>query len=291
MKLLLVGAKGSIGKRRLGILEDLGHKVKGIDQETSLTPKLAKEYDAIFICTPPNSEVDLALQCVGADKPFFIEKPGAVNHRDFCALTSKITNLDIPTMVSCNIRFTSEFKAIQDSLPNIGKPLYATAEFGYFLPFWRQGEYRTYYSCFKMAGGGITLDAIHELDYVTALFGMPKQFKAVMGKLETTGEVEGLDVEDTASLFILYKNGPCVSMHLDYLQRAYHRKFSAIGTKGRIDQTFNVQGSNAMYRAEMQHFLECVKSGKETIKPVWKHAELLEFIDNLKNPPKPKEEE
>jgi predicted dehydrogenase len=214
VKLLVIGAKGSIGKRRFGILEDLGHKVKGVDVETPITPKLVKEYDATFICTPPNTEVDLALQCVGAEKPFFLEKPGAVDFRDFLALSSKCANSDIPNMVSCNLRFTNEFKAIQDSLPNLGKPMYATAEFGYFLPFWRPGEYRTYYSCYRVAGGGVILDAIHEFDYVTALFGMPKQFKAVMAKTDNSGEMEGLEVEDSASLFLIYKNGPAVSIHV-----------------------------------------------------------------------------
>jgi predicted dehydrogenase len=283
LKLLVIGAKGSIGKRRMTLLEEMGHEVTGIDVETIISAKLVKEYEAAFICTPPNTQVRLAYICAENGVPIFVEKPGATNYREFLSLVGVCQKKSVVNMVACNLRFTSEFKAIQDSLPNIGKPIYATAEFGFHLPSWRDGNYKNYYSCFRMAGGGILLDAIHELDYLFALFGMPdpKTVIATAAKIEHTGELD-IESEDSATLFFIYKNGPSATVHLDYLQRSYKRAFSAVGTKGRIDQVFNVQGSNAMYKAEMKHFLDCVKSGKETVKDVYQHSLILEFVDKVK---------
>lgn len=284
MNLLVVGDQGSIGKRRKMLLEEMGHSVDGIDIKNNqlLSKQLATSYEAVFICLPPTQCVPAACYCADTNVPFFLEKPGAENHRTFLTLVGKCAKKDLVTMVACNLRFTPEYAAIEASIPNIGKPVFAYAEFGYFLPFWRKEEYRTYYSCYRMAGGGILMDAIHELDYMFELFGFPDKPKICVATNENTKELIDMDAEDTANVFLVYKNGLSMSIHLDYLQRSYKRVFHCIGTKGRIDQTFNVQGSNSMYRHEMQHFLDCVKTGKETCKPIWKHAQLLEFLDKIK---------
>lgn len=286
MKLLVIGSEGSIGKKRKQILEEMGHKVTGIDikTRTQWDPDMAEKFDAAFICVPPQQAVIHASGCIDGDLPFFLEKPGAVNHRDFLTLTAKLQRKDIVNMVSCNLRFTEEFKAIRNALPNIGKPVFAYAEFGYYLPFWREGQYSNYYSCWRVAGGGIMMDAIHELDYMFNLFGHPDKPKAIIVTNENTKELPELDAEDSANVIVLYKTGLTMTIHLDYLQRAYSRRFHVIGTKGRIDQTFNVQGNYAMYRNEMQHFLDCVKNDTPTIKTVEQHLKLLEFIDKSRDP-------
>lgn len=292
MKLTVVGASGSIGKRRADLLEDMGHKVTRIDvkTKTELTPAALHDTDAVFICTPPNTLCNLGVMAASVNTPFFLEKPGAINHREYLNLLNAVKDKDLTTMIACNLRFTSEFRAIQEALPNIGTPVYANAEFGYFLPFWREGNYRTYYSCYKMAGGGILMDAIHELDYVSALFGSPLSASVSMAKVDNTGELD-IESEDSATIMLGYNNGPMTVVHLDYLQRSYKRTFSCVGTKGRIDQTFNVQGSNAMYRNEMAHFLDAVKKNTDTCKTVESHLQLLEFVDRLRVKPVKEEEE
>lgn len=293
MKILVVGSEGSIGTKRKLILESVGHKVEGVDVKTEkqMSSKLVKEFDAVLLCTPPNTLCKLANECIEAETPFFMEKPGATCFREFIPIVNAVEKKGMPSMVACNLRFTAEYRAIEEALPNIGKPLYANAEFGYFLPWWRDGQYRTYYSAYRMAGGGILMDAIHEIDYVTNLFGPPSNLKACMVKIENSGELADLDSEDSATLLGIYKTGPAITIHLDYLQRAYKRTFCAVGTKGRIDQTFNVQGSTDMYKREMQHFLDCVKKGDDTLNPVSRWSGILEFVDNMRSNTKKKEED
>lgn len=280
---MVVGSEGSIGKRRARLLEEMGHRIvrKDIKNHDVVDIDTIKDVDAAFICVPPTSSVDVATFFQTANIPYFLEKPGAVNFRQFLPLSAQAVKSDLVTMVACNIRFTSEYRAIEDALPNIGKPLFTYAEFGYYLPYWREGSYNTYYSCYKVSGGGILMDSIHELDYMFSLFGYPDAPIALVHDQENTKELEHMEAEDTANVFIMYRNRLNMMIHLDYLQRSYKRVFFAIGTKGRIDQTFNVQGNNEMYRREMTHFLDCVKKGNRTCKPVEQHGRLLEFIDHI----------
>lgn len=282
MKALLIGSKGSIGKRRMSILQDLNVDVMGVDKETEVLPSLIRKFDCIFICSPNDVHMQHVLYAIQENKPFFCEKPLAPTARDGHYIGSHLVNSELVNMVACNIRFTDEYQYIKKAVSNIGRPLYTFAEFGYYLPYWRQNDYRTYYSCYKMSGGGVLLDCVHEIDYLFDLFG-PVNFKKtpLMYKIQNTGELN-IETEDDASLFWVSEYGQPVFLHLDYLQRTYKRKFVCVGTKGRVDCTFNVQDNSHMYREEMRHFLECVKSGKETVNPVYKHLKVLDFVDTVK---------
>ena len=74
--------------------------------------------------------------------------------------------------VVCNMRFHPAVAALRHALPMIGKPLFAQAHYGNYLPDMRPGaDYRTLYCASAAAGGGVILDAIHEIDYLIWLFG------------------------------------------------------------------------------------------------------------------------
>ena len=52
-----------------------------------------------------------------------------------------------------------------------------------YLPDWRPGQdYRKTYSAHKDLGGGVSIDLIHEWDYLTYLFGWPKKVHSFIGK-------------------------------------------------------------------------------------------------------------
>jgi predicted dehydrogenase len=84
-----------------------------------------------------------------------------------------------------------------------------------YLPDWRPGQdYRNTYSAHKDMGGGVSIDLIHEWDYLTYLFGWPQKVLSLIGK---KSKLE-IDSDDYALYIAEYKD-KIVELHLDYFGR------------------------------------------------------------------------
>jgi predicted dehydrogenase len=128
-------------------------------------------------------------------------------------------------------------------------------------------------------GGGIILDASHEIDYVRWLLG---EVKSVYCAADHLSSLE-VDVEDTASLILRLRDGAIAEVHLDCVQRGYARSCKVIGDAGTVVWDYGIglsllAGSNPewqafpvttepnqMYLDEMRHFLECVRGEAEPL--------------------------
>jgi predicted dehydrogenase len=157
----------------------------------------------------------------------------------------------------------------------VGQILAVRAEFGSYLPDWRPGrDYRDSYAVRASLGGGILLDAIHELDYLGWLFGeVTEVFCAAGHRSDLAG-----DTEDLAETTLRFESGAVGQVHLDYLQRAYRRNLQIIGDRATIlwdypahavvvcgpdtppEVTRLADGDpNDMYLEEMRHFVRCLE--------------------------------
>ena len=84
-----------------------------------------------------------------------------------------------------------------------------------YLPDWRPNvDYREIYSAKKEMGGGVSIDLIHEWDYLTYLFGLPKKILSMQGKVS---HLE-INSEDLAVYLGRYQD-KFVEVHLDYFGR------------------------------------------------------------------------
>ena len=140
---------------------------------------------------------------------------------------------NLVTLVGCNLRFHPGLVAVKRLLEQgvAGRIVAIRAEVGQYLPDWHPGEdYRQGYSARLDLGGGIILDAVHEIDYVRWLLGPVRSVACFAGKLSHL-EVE---TEDTAALLFRFSNGTIGEVHLDYVQRAYSRTCHIIGDEGTI---------------------------------------------------------
>jgi predicted dehydrogenase len=81
------------------------------------------------------------------------------------------------------------------------------------------------YTAKRETGGGIILDASHELDYIRWLLGEVREVFCFAGKLSSL-EVE---TEDTAEIVLRFENGAMAGVHLDFVQRAYSRRLIRSG--------------------------------------------------------------
>lgn len=173
------------------------------------------------------------------------------------------------SMVGCNLRFHPAIQRAKDLIDK-HKVIFARAEFGYYLPFWRKGDYTKSYSASE--SGGVVLDDIHEIDYLTWLFGEIKDIKIVCDK------VSDLEIkkEDIAEVSILFKNGVSASVHQDYLMKNYHRTLDLHFNHQKI--SFVIHPTNLMYKKEVEYFLGCVRDKYQPINNIMEAGNVLKRV-------------
>lgn len=289
---------GSIGQRHIRNLRALGVqdiaaydpsperldravREQGVSPCLSVEAGLAARPEAVLICTPPHLHAGIARQAVDAGAHVFIEKPIA---HTLDGLDDLLHAADESKRVLCvgyNLRFHAGLLKLKELLNKgaIGRPMVVQAEFGQYLPDWRPAQdYRAGYNVSAAMGGGIILDASHELDYVRWLMGEVKSVYTAAGKLS---DLE-MDVEDTAAITMRFASGAVGEVHLDCIQRGYTRNCKIIGTDGTLVWEFGegvrhlmpdktrhdydiTPDPNEMYVAELRHLLACVHGQEQPL--------------------------
>jgi predicted dehydrogenase len=250
----------------------------GVETLATIDEVWAREPDVLLVTVPTALHMPLALAAAQRAIHLFIEKPLASRWEGVERLLASVWERDLVSLVGCNLRFHPGLARVKQLLDEnaVGRPIAARVEVGQYLPDWHPWEdYRRGYSARAELGGGVILDAIHELDYIRWLMGEVTGAVCLAGKLS---DLE-IDTEDTAALLLRFGNGAIGEVHLDYVQRAYSRTCQIIGTEGTIHWDYaagqvrwysaharqwndwcNPPGwdANQMYLDEMKHFLACL---------------------------------
>lgn len=242
MKFLFVGL-GSISSKHIKDLAKIVQE-RGITSEITvirrkigeiaqdLTPYCIKQitelddtvYDVAFITNPTNLHYHSLYQLQGKSKFYFIEKPiFETTGYDLKSLGINENN----SYVACPMRHTGTYKKLKEIVGH--KHVFnARIICSSYLPEWRPSiDYRKNYSAVKALGGGVTLDLIHELDYMVGLFGFPEKVMNVHGKYS---ELE-IDSDDLSVYIAQYKDKIC-EVHLDYFGRNVRRTAEVFTQEG-----------------------------------------------------------
>lgn len=312
---LVVGC-GSIGRRHARNLKALGVRhIWTYDVDAARAQSLAEEvgglawtdWDAVLqagpqvalICTPPVFHIPQALDLARQGIHLFIEKPLAADLTGVDDLVNTVQTHHLHTLVGCNFRFHPGLQRLRDWLNEgrLGKPLFARATFGQFLPDWHPWEdYRHGYSARRDLGGGVLLDRIHEFDTLWWLFG---PFHQVMGWINHTGTLE-IETEDLVEAWLTFRNHDLrASVHTDYLNREYTCTLDVLGTEGTARWSYAPHmlelyrpgpepmrerlewphyDGNTMYVEEMRHFLRVLAGLEPSMKPVEQARALLRGV-------------
>jgi predicted dehydrogenase len=286
-KLLVVGC-GSIGSRHarnartLGVSQLAVHDVDavrraeladavGAEPFDTLDAALRWAPDAAVICTPPVSHIAVALACAKAGSHLLIEKPLAATADGIDELSRVVAAKNLHVTVGYQLRFHPAVMRLRELVCSgaLGRLLAVRAEFGQYLPTWRPSrDYRETYTAQAALGGGILLDASHEIDYVRWLAGEIRCVYAAAGHLSRLE----MDAEDTAAMILRFDGDVLGEVHVDCLQRGYSRTCTIIGTdatarwdfargiqitwaEGTATDEALVPDPNAMYVLELEAFL------------------------------------
>lgn len=236
MKVLIAGA-GSIGKRHAQNAKALSKDVRVFDADVeksdfkSYEEALAWGPHAVVIATPHRTHIPLASQAVKAGAHVLIEKPISDRVDGVADFLAQADAAGRKVFVVCNMRFHPAVQALKSNLERIGNIYYARAHFGNYLPNMRPGaDYRTLYCSNKDQGGGIILDGIHEIDYLSWLFGSVNHVSCEAEKISDLD----IDVEDYAAMAMKHANGVRSEIHMDYLQQCKRRGCEIAGSKGTL---------------------------------------------------------
>lgn len=314
MKILIVGC-GSIGQRHIRnlialnagdiIAHDISQeRLSAVAKEYNIRiyhiidHALAQKPDVAFICTPTSLHIAPALSAAKSNCHLFIEKPLSHTMEGVDELIKIVAQKKLVTLVGCNMRFHPGIAMMKELLDkkSVGRVICARIQAGQFLPDWHPREdYRRGYSAKQDLGGGIILDGVHEIDYVTWFLGEVSQVFCLAGKLSSL-EIE---TEDTAEILLRFSSGTIAEVHLDYVQRSYSRSCHIIGeagtilwdfNEGRVElytaengkwQTFSQKPEydiNEMYIEETKHFLQCIEENDRPMQDINGARRVLEIV-------------
>jgi predicted dehydrogenase len=301
LKVLIIGL-GSIAQKHIQAIQAIQPNTeffalrksidsKEIDGVTSLYGwgEITFTPDFIIISNPTSEHASTIEQSITYKCPIFIEKPSVNTLYQTESLLKLIKEHHIITYVGCVLRFHPVLLFVKSFLEK-NKPTIQEINIycGSYLPEWRKNtDYRKIYSAIPELGGGVHLDLIHELDYCYWIFGIPisnKKYFSSKSKLDIASF-------DYANYILDYADFN-VSIILNYYRRDAKRTMEIVTDEDTItidllagtvkkhsnDILFQTTTNIAeMYKNQMQHFIDCIASKKNSLNTFEESIEVLKI--------------
>jgi predicted dehydrogenase len=255
--ILVIGA-GSVGKRHLRNLKELGCDVSAMDPREDRLNEAKEQvdlirtytnfdsvinemhiYDGFVIASPPKFHVQQLIGITGIDKPILMEKPLAPTYRETKQLTEVLADSqNSRILLGYSYRWWPPLQEFYRRLKNDGvsKPMHAEFNMSAHLADWHPWEqYQDFFMASKELGGGALLDESHFLDLMLWFFGKPER---IFAKVERLSNLD-IDTDDNVDIIALYSNGLRVTIHLDLYGRPHQKYISVIGEKSTLKWSFD----------------------------------------------------
>jgi predicted dehydrogenase len=291
LKFLVIGC-GSIGQRHIKTLLSLGFEnIEVYDTNKKMLKKIKKytsvkilnslefnEPDCTFICTPPNLHAQLMLKALKFNSNVFVEKPISNSMKQLKKISELAKQKSLHVFVGYVLRFDNGLTKIKKIISEgkLGKILSINASYGWYLPNWRPTQnYRKNYTASIAQGGGIILDASHDVNYLQWLCGDIEEVFCWHSKIsQLRVETEGL-----AEILLKFKSKTLGHIHLDFINPKDTRHCEIIGSKATIRWSFTEQtiefqknlkiqhlkfkdNSEEIYKDEIKYIIKCLKGEK-----------------------------
>ncbi|MCW6035944.1 Gfo/Idh/MocA family oxidoreductase [Spirulina subsalsa FACHB-351] len=181
-----------------------------------------EKLDGVIICTPPSTHPDICLHFIEKGINVLCEKPFSIDSRSAYAMR------DAARKAGVLITMASKFRYVQDVIR--AKSIVESGILGEIVLFENAFTARVdmserWNANPVVSGGGVLMDnGTHSVDIMRYLLGPIAQLQVVEGK-----RIQGLDVEDTAQMFVMSESGVrgsidlswSLNKELDYFIRIY----------------------------------------------------------------------
>lgn len=161
-----------------------------------------KDIDVVNICTPSFLHASMGIQAAQANKHIIMEKPIATNLNDGLKLIEVCKKNKLKLCVVYQNRYNPSIKELKKIVEKggLGKLNLASVCVRWYRP---PEYYKDWHGDPIMSGGGALMtQAIHHLDILQWLMGMPEEVIAYAGNLS-----HKIKVEDTVISLIKFRNG------------------------------------------------------------------------------------
>ena len=293
---------GSIGKRHLKNLVkilkerklnfeiDVVKRTREVDEEVrfyinniySIKDFTPTFYDIVFIVNDTSAHIETLNLMKNYSNNFFIEKPLSINVNKININDYK----DKKIYIACPMRYSNVIEYLKKEI-DVSKVYSVRAICSTYLPDWRPTiDYRHNYSAKKELGGGVTLDLIHECDYLTYLLVFPEKV------FNLNKKVSHLEINsDDLSIYIAEYKDKLVEIHLDYFGRIPTRKVEFFLKEGTvigdfIKNTVTLENAREIklsddiddYIKEMNNFLDIIFNQKDNFNNLENAYRVLKLI-------------
>lgn len=243
--------------------------------------EVIEKSDAVYILTPPHTHKGLVLQALDAGKHVMCEKPLAVSLEDGREIAEAAQRSSAHFMIAFSMRFRDSYRRMRD--------IYRSGRLGEAITFYYQrmfggGSYNpNNWRYHPDSRCGMSIESLsHQIDLIR---WSVSEIESVDARAIASHK-ELPDVDNNIHVILGLENGCAATIHLSWSSYIELNTTGINGTEGslRINGTgganhdemlvrfrdteletipLNESYDKEIFKAESQHFLDCIRSGEE----------------------------
>lgn len=295
IRLCIIGA-GAIGQKHALLLRNIdGAELVGISDVNPAAEKFATEIacpyyadyeemlkelspEGVIVATPTATHSQTGIACARSGAHILMEKPIAENLEEARKLVDGAEECEVHLLVGHHRRHNPLVESIKETINNghLGKLVGVNV-------LWMLKKPDDYYDALwrcKPGGGPFLTNLIHDIDNLRYICGEVQRVYA-----ETSSSVRKLEVEDSGSVVMRFKNGvvasllvsDCTPSSWSYEQSSGENPFY-YRTDGNCYHFFGTEGSLSFPDMNIVHFADKQKTG-------WQHPLVNSPLDVVSQDP------